>query len=98
LRGSLQVLEGCTKRDWRNRQNTMKERTDRFARFTIITALTLAAIAVATSAGLPQPQSPARETPYHKTDPLMPPGPPLTPRPVTARLPARPAALVNIRI
>src|SRR5205807_1146519 len=76
----------------------MKERTDRFARFTIITALTLAAIAVATSAGLPQPQSPARETPYHKTDPLMPPGPPLTPRPVTARLPARPAALVNIRI
>src|ERR1700758_3701168 len=76
----------------------MKERTDRFARFTIVTALTLAGIAMAASAGWPQSQNAAPETPYHKTDPLKPPGPPLTPRPMATRLPSRPAALVNIRI
>ncbi len=76
----------------------MKERTDRLARFTSITALMLASVAMATSVALPPPQNPALETPYHETDPLKPPGPPVTPRPITTRLSSRPTALVNIRI
>src|SRR5438270_12529676 len=76
----------------------MKDRTDRLARFTSITALMLASVAMATWAALPQPQNPAPETPYHKTDPLKPPGPPVAPPLMTTRLPSRPTALVNIRI